>query len=118
MICLKLTGIGRTTGASCPSDGGCGGRGDLGSDMQSRTRKPKLADARAVTGAEVSQVVQLFSNPASGGYRARRLRALVRALEACGATVHLCESRDGAPVIRDDATHACVSAGAGTARHV
>ena len=66
----------------------------------------------------MSQVVQLFSNPASGGYRARRLRALVRALEACGATVHLCESRDGAPVIRDDATHVCVSAGDGTVRHV
>jgi diacylglycerol kinase family enzyme len=66
----------------------------------------------------VSHVVQLFSNPASGGYRARRLRALVRALEAHGAAVHPCESRDGAPVIRDDATHVCVSAGDGTVRHV
>jgi diacylglycerol kinase family enzyme len=66
----------------------------------------------------VNHVVQLFSNPASGGYRARRLRALVRALEARGATVHVCESRDAAPVIRDDATHVCVSAGDGTVRHV
>jgi diacylglycerol kinase (ATP) len=66
----------------------------------------------------VSQVVQLFSNPASGGYRARRLRALVRALEARGATVHRSESREGLPEIRDDATHVCVAAGDGTVRHV
>jgi len=69
-------------------------------------------------GAEVRQVVQLFSNPASGGYRARHLRALVRALEARGATVHACESRNGVPAIRDDATHVCVSGGDGTVRHV
>jgi diacylglycerol kinase family enzyme len=66
----------------------------------------------------VSQVVQLFSNPASGRHRARRLRALVRALEARGATVHHCESREGTPVIRDDATHVCIAAGDGTVRHV
>jgi diacylglycerol kinase family enzyme len=66
----------------------------------------------------VSQVVQLFSNPASGGYKARRLRALVRALEARGATVHHSQSREGVPVIRDDATHVCVAAGDGTVRHV
>jgi diacylglycerol kinase (ATP) len=66
----------------------------------------------------MSQVVQLFSNPASGGYRKRRLRALVRALEARGATVHPLESRDGTPTIRDDATHVCVAAGDGTVRHV
>lgn len=66
----------------------------------------------------MSHVVQLFSNPASGGYRARRLGALVRALEGRGAIVHSCESRDGVPVIRDDATHVCVSAGDGTVRHV
>ena len=66
----------------------------------------------------MSQVVQLFSNPASGRYKARRLRALVRALEARGATVHRSESREGAPVIRDDATHVCVAAGDGTVRHV
>jgi len=68
----------------------------------------------AVAGA----VIQLFSNPASGRYKARRLRALVRALEARGATVHLSESREGPPVIRDDATHVCVAAGDGTVRHV
>lgn len=66
----------------------------------------------------MSQVVQLFSNPASGGYKARRLRALVRALEARGATVHHAQSRDGAPVIHDDATHIVVAAGDGTVRHV
>lgn len=71
-----------------------------------------------VAGAVVSQVVQLFSNPASGRYKARRLRALIRALEARGATVHHSESREGAPVIRDDATHVCVAAGDGTVRHV
>lgn len=69
-------------------------------------------------GDEVSQIVQLFSNPTSGGYRARRLRALVRALEARGATVHHCLSRDGVPEIRGDATHVCVAAGDGTVRHV
>ena len=63
-------------------------------------------------------VVQLFSNPASGRYRPRRLRALARALEARGATVHLCESASGLPAIRDDATHVCVAAGDGTVRHV
>jgi len=66
----------------------------------------------------VNQVVQLFSNPAAGRYKARRLRALVRALEARGATVHRSESREGTPVIRDDATHVCVAAGDGTVRHV
>jgi diacylglycerol kinase (ATP) len=66
----------------------------------------------------MSPIVQLFSNPASGGYRRRRLRALVRALEARGATVHHVESRDGTPAIRDDATHVCVAAGDGTVRHV
>ncbi len=66
----------------------------------------------------MSQVVQLFSNPASGGYRTRRVRALVRALEARGATVHQSQSREGAPVIRDDATHVCIAAGDGTVRHV
>lgn len=66
----------------------------------------------------MSQVVQVFSNPASGGYKARRLRALVRALEARGATVHRSESREGLPAIRDDATHICVAAGDGTVRHV
>ncbi|HEY6817395.1 MAG TPA: diacylglycerol kinase family protein [Croceibacterium sp.] len=70
------------------------------------------------TARMVSQVVQLFSNPASGSYRARRLRALVRALEARGAIVHRSESRDGIPIIRDDATHVCVAAGDGTVRHV
>ena len=39
-------------------------------------------------------VVQLFSNPRAGTYRARRVRALVRALEAQGATVDHVESRD------------------------
>ena len=66
----------------------------------------------------MSQVVQLFSNPMSGGYKARRLRALVRALEARGASVHRSESREGPPIIRDDATHVCVAAGDGTVRHV
>lgn len=66
----------------------------------------------------MSRVVQLFSNPASGRYKHRRLRALAQALEAHGAVVHLCESRDTSPVIRDDATHVCVAAGDGTVRHV
>jgi diacylglycerol kinase family enzyme len=72
----------------------------------------------SVTEARLNQVVQLFSNPSSGGYRARRLRALVCALEARGATVHHSQSREGLPVIRDDATHVCVAAGDGTVRHV
>lgn len=63
-------------------------------------------------------VVQLFSNPASGGYKRRRLATLARALEARGATVHHSESRAGEPVIREDATHVCVAAGDGTVRHV
>jgi diacylglycerol kinase (ATP) len=66
----------------------------------------------------VSQVVQLFSNPASGGYSARRVSALVRALEEHGATVHHTQSRAGEPEIRADATHVCVAAGDGTVRHV
>lgn len=71
-----------------------------------------------VAGVAVSQVVQLFSNPASGGYKARRVAALARALEARGATVHHATSRDGVPAIRDDATHVVVAAGDGTVRHV
>ena len=63
-------------------------------------------------------VVQLFSNPRAGTYRARRVRALVRALEAQGATVDNVESRDEPPRIRPDATHVCVAAGDGTVRHV
>jgi len=66
----------------------------------------------------VKPVVQLFSNPRSGTYRARRVRALVRALEAQGATVHQCRSVDTTPEIRADATHVCVAAGDGTVRHV
>jgi len=69
-------------------------------------------------GVGVSQVVQLFSNPAAGTHRAHRLRRLVRALEARGAVVHGSVSRQGEPVIRDDATHVCVAAGDGTVRHV
>jgi diacylglycerol kinase (ATP) len=73
---------------------------------------------RPSKGGQVGAVVQLFSNPASGRYRPRRLRALARALEARGATVHLCESTSGPPAIRNDATHVCVAAGDGTVRHV
>ncbi len=71
-----------------------------------------------MTAAESGTVVQLFSNPKAGTYRARRVRALVRALEAQGATVHHVESQNAPPVIRDDATHVCVAAGDGTVRHV
>jgi hypothetical protein len=73
MTCLNVTGYQLPLGT-----GAIGVSGPL-SEMY----------VRAVAGAEVSHVVQLFSNPTSGSYRARRLRALVRALEA----------RDSAPVL-------------------
>jgi diacylglycerol kinase family enzyme len=87
-------------------------------EVRCRLRADHAGSPSRLAGARVSQVVQLFSNPASGGYKARRLRALVRALEARGATVHHSQSREGSPVIRDDATHVVVAAGDGTVRHV
>lgn len=66
----------------------------------------------------LSQVVQLFTNPRSGSYSARRLRALVRAFEDLGAGVLQSESAAGCPVIDSRATHICIAAGDGTVRHV
>ncbi|HYD24998.1 MAG TPA: diacylglycerol kinase family protein [Croceibacterium sp.] len=63
-------------------------------------------------------VVQLFSNPAAGPRKARRIAALARALEAEGATVIHSESAGSPPVIGDGVTHVCVAAGDGTVRHV
>lgn len=63
-------------------------------------------------------MVQLFSNPASGRHRARKLRALVRAFEDLGATVISCESSHVSPAIREEVDHVCVAGGDGTVRHV
>jgi diacylglycerol kinase family enzyme len=64
------------------------------------------------------QVVQLFSNPRSGTYTPKRIRALIKAFESRGARVLHCESSSSAPVIRADVSHVCVAAGDGTVRHV
>lgn len=66
----------------------------------------------------MSAVIQLFSNPRSGSYKAERLHALARAFESLGATVIESESGHTPPVIRDGVTHVCVAAGDGTVRHV
>jgi len=66
----------------------------------------------------LAQVVQLFGNPRAGTHSVRRVRALIRALEAEGARVIHCESASGVPEIDTAATHVCVAAGDGTVRHV
>jgi len=66
----------------------------------------------------VSQVVQLISNPSAGRHKERRIRALIRAFEDLGATVHYAECGQEPPPLRKDATHVCVAAGDGTVRHV
>lgn len=64
-------------------------------------------------------VVQLFVNPASGGYSARRITALTRAFEAGGARTLVSEaSALSPPEIAAEATHVCVVGGDGTVRHV
>ena len=63
-------------------------------------------------------MVQLFSNPRSGGHSARRIAALARAFERLGAEVLASETGDGIPRIAPRATHVCVAAGDGTVRHV
>jgi diacylglycerol kinase family enzyme len=112
MICLQAIADWWRAAGSCWRWTAYGMLDSAGCEPQS------LRAGRAGARAVVSQVVQLFSNPDSGRYKARRLRALVRALEARGATVHQSESREGPPAIRDDATHVCVAAGDGTVRHV
>lgn len=64
------------------------------------------------------RIVQLFSNPASGSYSARRLRALREAFEAQGATVIETICRADAPVIAEEADHICVAGGDGTVRDI
>jgi len=62
--------------------------------------------------------VQLFYNPRSGGFCARRLRALVNAIKAERAEVILTPSAEGEPVLSQAATHVCIAGGDGTIRHV
>lgn len=63
--------------------------------------------------------VQLFSNPQSGTYSARRIARLRRAFESAGAQVTQSESSTLAvPEIDPNATHICVAGGDGTVRHV
>lgn len=69
-------------------------------------------------GVRTQPVVQLFSNPASGGYSAQRIRALTAALEARAARVLHTRCGSGTPVIDPQATHVCVAGGDGTVRHV
>ena len=66
----------------------------------------------------MGQVVQLFSNPASGRHSRRKIADLAAALEARGASVLMCESAGGTPHIAEEATHVCVAGGDGTVRHV
>jgi diacylglycerol kinase family enzyme len=63
--------------------------------------------------------VQLFSNPYSGTYSARRIARLRRAFESAGAQVTQSESSMlAAPEVDPGATHICVAGGDGTVRHV
>jgi diacylglycerol kinase family enzyme len=67
----------------------------------------------------VTATVQLFSNPQSGTYSARRIAALRRAFEAAGARVNESEASVGSPPAIDcGASHICVAGGDGTVRHV
>ena len=63
--------------------------------------------------------VQLFTNPHSGTYSARRVAGLRRAFESAGAQVTQGESSARSPPrIDPQATHICVAGGDGTVRHV
>jgi diacylglycerol kinase (ATP) len=67
----------------------------------------------------VTATVQLFANPHSGTYSARRVAALRRAFEAAGARVNESEASVGSPPAIDrGASHICVAGGDGTVRHV
>ena len=66
----------------------------------------------------MSQVVQLYSNPASGSYNPRRMRALTAAFEAQGATVLHTPCGAEPPPVREETTHVCVAGGDGTVRQV
>lgn len=66
----------------------------------------------------MGEVVQVFSNPASGRHSRDRIAALTRALEAHGAKVLLSECGSGIPQIAPEATHVCAAGGDGTVRHV
>ncbi|MET0137186.1 MAG: diacylglycerol kinase family protein [Sphingobium sp.] len=70
------------------------------------------------TEGEMTQVVQLFSNPQAGTFSQRRVRALAAALQDLGATVVHSVSADGPPEILAEADHVCVAGGDGTVRHV
>ena len=67
----------------------------------------------------MTATVQLFANPHSGTYSARRVAALRRAFEAAGARVNESEASVGSPPAIDrGASHICVAGGDGTVRHV
>jgi diacylglycerol kinase family enzyme len=64
------------------------------------------------------RIVQIFFNPASGSYSARRIRALSEAFEAQGATVIQTACSTDAPAIAEDVDHVCIAGGDGTVRDI
>jgi len=64
------------------------------------------------------RTVQIFFNPASGSYSARRIRALSKAFEAQGATVIETICNADAPAIAEHADHLCIAGGDGTVRDI
>ena len=64
------------------------------------------------------RTVQLFFNPASGSYSARRVRALRKAFEAYGATVIETACTADPPVIAENVDHVCIAGGDGTVRDI
>ena len=64
------------------------------------------------------RIVQIFSNPASGSYSARRIRALSEAFRQQGATVIETLCNADPPAIAEKADHICIAGGDGTVRDV
>ena len=84
-----------------------------------RARGGELERARGVdAAAHGGKIIQLFYNPAAGGYREATITELTRALTDTGARVRLTPSMDRPPAIDPAATHICIAGGDGTVRHV
>jgi diacylglycerol kinase family enzyme len=64
------------------------------------------------------RVVQIFFNPASGSYSARRIRALGKAFEGQGATVIQTGCSADPPAIAENVDHVCIAGGDGTVRDI
>ncbi len=77
--------------------------------------RPMFPDSRALS----SDVIQIFANPAAGGFRRRKLHGFVAALEKRGARAIVSWSGPEHELfIAEEATAVCSFGGDGTTRHV